>query len=430
LPMEWEFKLVRDPLFGFVGLTKKEDRVLDTVAMQRLSRIKQLAHTYIVYPSAVHTRLEHSLGALYIAGRISDQLKVSQYQKQVIRMAALLHDIGQGPFSHIFEDPMRWINGEDYTHEKATKLMIECEPRISKILGNLKQKVLELFNGESLGSDIISGSLDVDKLDYLRRDSYHTGVAYGIYDFERVVRSICKISEAGRDYLAIDEKGKDALESYRLARYAMHMQVYEHHTRLIADDMFLKAIKLALNEGSLGWEDFKISNDSNKFIDNFLDLDDFSIQHHILQNSRGIAKNLIRDIRNRNLLKRAFVVSLTRWGVENPIVRKKIIEMTRKEIEDAEKRIADELGIDIGSIVVHLQSIKIKLYERFEQTLGKEEKPIYVKRRDGSIFSFDEESPISASLSPMRRLYVFCPEKYVSKTKTIAEDIFKVKSQF
>ena len=427
---KWEFKLVRDPLYGFVGLTKREDRLLDTVAMQRLSRIKQLAHAYIVYPSAVHTRLEHSLGTLYIADRISDQLKLSQKQKQVIRIAALLHDVGQGPFSHIFEEPMRWINGEEYSHEEATKLMIECEPEIGKVLGNLKQEVLEVFEGESLSADIISGSLDVDKLDYLRRDSYHTGVAYGLYDFERVIRTICKISEAGRDYLAVHEKGKDALESYRLARYAMHTQIYEHHTRLITDDMFLKAIKLALGDGSLAEEDFKISDDPNKFVDNFLKLDDYSIQHHILQNSTGIAKILIQDIQDRKLLKRALVVPLTRWGVENPIIRKTIIEMTRKEIEDVEERIADELGIDMGYIIVHLQSIKIKLYERFEQTLGKEEKPIYVKRRDGTIFSFDEESPISASLTPVRRLYVFCPKKYVSKTKTIAEDIFKVKSQF
>ena len=430
MSLKWEFKLVRCPLYGFAGLSKREDRLLDTVAMQRLSRIKQLGHTYIVYPSAVHTRLEHSLGSLCIAGRICDQLKLPQKRKQVVRIAALLHDIGQGPFSHIFEEPMRWINGEEYSHEDVTKLMIGCEPDIGNVLGNLKQEVLEVFCGKSLDSDIISSSLDVDKLDYLRRDSYHTGVAYGLFDIERVIRTICKISEAGRDYLAVHEKGKDALESYRLARYAMHMQIYEHHTRLIADDMFLRAIKLALDDGSLAKEDLKISNDPNKFIDKFLKLDDFSVQHTILQNSKGVAKELVQDIRNRKLLKRALMVSLTKWGVENPIIRKRIIEMSRGEIEDAEKKIAKELGINPAYVVVHLQSVKIKLYERFEQTLGGKERPIYVRRRDGSIFSLDEESPISASLSPIRRLYVFCPKKHVSRTKKIAEGMFNVKSEF
>lgn len=430
MSVRWESKIVRCPLYGFVGLSKREDRLLDTVAVQRLSRIKQLAHTYIVYPSAVHTRLEHSLGTLCLAGRISDQLNLTQKQKQVVRIAALLHDIGQGPFSHIFEEPMRWINGEEYCHEDVTKLMIEHETEIKKVLGPLRNEVLKVFNEESISSDMISSSIDVDKLDYLRRDSYHTGVTYGLFDIERIIRTVCKISAAERDYLAIHEKGKDALESYRLARYAMHMQVYEHHARLIADDMFLKAIKLALNEGCLAKEDLKISNDPVRFIGNFLKLDDNSIQNQILQNSKGSAKNLIQGIQNRRLLKRAFVVPLTKVGVENPIIREKIIEMNRNEIEDAEKKIAEELEIDPAYIIVHLQSVKIKLYERFEQTIGKKEKPIYVKRRDGSIFSFEEESPISASLSPIRRLYVFSPKKHVAKAKRIAEDIFKIKSVF
>jgi len=348
----------------------------------------------------------------------------------VIRIAALLHDIGQGPFSHIWEEPMRWINGEDYSHEDITKLMIESTSDIRKVLGNLKQEVLNVFNEESLSSDIISSSLDVDKLDYLRRDSYHTGVAYGLFDIERVIRTICTISEAERDYLAIHEKGKDALESYRLARYAMHIQVYEHHTRLIADDMFLRAIRLALGEGCIAEEDLKISSDTNRFINNFLKLDDFSIQHQILQNSKGISKDFIQNIRNRRLLKRALVVPLTKRGVENPIRRKKITEMNRKEIKDAEKKIADELGIDPAYIIVHLQSIKIKLYERFEQTFGTDEKPIYVKRRDRSIFAFDEESPISAALSLIRKLYVFSPKEYVSKARAAAESLFGVKSEF
>lgn len=430
MSLEWESKIVRCPLYGFAGLSKTEDRLLNTVSMQRLSRIKQLAHTYIVYPSAVHTRLEHSLGTLCLAGRICDQLKLPRKQKQVIRIAALLHDIGQGPFSHIWEEPMRWINGEDYSHEDVTKLMIESTSDIRKVLGNLEQEVLNVFNEESLSSDIISSSLDVDKLDYLRRDSYHTGVAYGLFDIERVIRTICKISEAERDYLAIHEKGKDALESYRLARYAMHIQVYEHHTRLIADDMFLRATKLALREGCIAKEDLKISSDTNRFINNFLKLDDFSIQHQILLNSEGISKDFIQNIRNRRLLKRALVVPLTKRGVENPIRRKKITEMNRKEIEDAEKKIADELRIDPAYIIVHLQSIKIKLYERFEQTFGTDEKPIYVKRRDRSIFAFDEESPISAALSLIRKLYVFSPKEYVSKARATAESLFGVKSEF
>ena len=430
MPIEWESKLIRDPLYGFVGLSKKEDSLLKTVALQRLSRIKQLAHTYIVYPSAVHTRLEHTLGTLYIAGRVCDELKLPENEKQTIRVAALLHDLGQGPFSHLFEEPMRWINGEKYSHERATKLIIEYDSELNRALGNLKQDILGVFDGDSLSSDIISGGLDIDKMDYLRRDSYHTGVAYGVFDLERVLRTVCKISEAGRDYLAIGEKGKDALESYRLARYAMHIQVYEHHTRLIADDMFLKAVKSAINEDWFAKEELKTSNDPNQFVKRFLKLDDYSIQHAILQNSTGNAKKLIQDVRNRKLLKRACVVPLTAEGVPHPIRRDNIISMTRRRIQNAEKKIAQEIGIESDYVIVHLQSVKIKLYERFEQTIGKKEKPILIKKRDGSVISFDQVSPISASLNPIRRLYVFCPEEHVSNARPVAEDLFKVKSVF
>jgi hypothetical protein len=325
---------------------------------------------------------------------------------------------------------MRWINGEDYSHEDVTKLMISAEPGIGKALGSLKQGVLDVFDGESLGSDIISSSLDVDKLDYLRRDSYHTGVAYGLFDIDQVIRTVCIVPETGRNYLGVQEKGMDALESYRLARYAMHMQVYEHHARLIADDMFLKAIKQALEDGCIAREDLKISNGEDRFISNFLKFDDFSIQHQILHGSSSIAKSLIENIRSRRLLKRALMTPLTREGCPDALKRKKIVDMDKAEIENAEKQIARELGIDPAHVIVHLQSIKIKLYERFEQTFGSREKPIYVKRKNGPVFSFDEESPISASLVPKRRLYVFCPKKYVRRAREIAENIFGVKSVF
>ena len=104
--------------------------------------------------------------------------------------------------------------------------------------------------------------------------------------------------------------------------------------------------------------------------------------------------------------------------------------MTRRQIQKAEKKIAQEIGIESDYVIVHFQSVKIKLYERFEQTIGKKEKPILVKKRDGSVVSFDQASPISASLKPTRRLYVFCPEEHVSNAKSIAENLFKVKSVF
>lgn len=428
LSSRYRFKFVRCPLYGFIGLSNRENRLLNTIAMQRLSRIKQLSHTYVVYPSAVHTRFEHSLGTLHLADRVCDQLDFSKKERTVVRIAALLHDVGQGPFSHVWDEPMRWINGEDYRHEDVTRLIIEFDTEIGRALGNLRSKVLEVFTEDTLSSDVISGNLDVDKMDYLRRDSFHTGVAYGLFDLERIIRTLCRVSEVGRDYLAVLEKGKDALESYRLARHAMHMQVYGHHARIIADDMFTKAIKFALREGCLTEEDLRISDDPTAFISRFLKLDDFSIQHKILETSTGVAKDLIQDIRNRKLLKRAFKVPLTKECVNNALLRKKLARMNGDDLENAEQEIATEIGIDSAYVVVHLQSIEIKLYESFEQTLRKKDKDIFVVGKGGEISLLEEESPISASHDPVRRLYVFCPEKYTKKAREIAEDKFKVKS--
>jgi len=164
--------------------------------MQRLARIKQLAHAYIVYPSAVHNRLEHALGTLSIAGRMCDQLRVTKRDKQIVRAAALIHDVGHGPYSHLFEEPMRFVNGEDFNHENVTKLIAEHDPSMRRALGKIREEVLNVLSGDSFLSDIVSSSLDADKMDYLRRDSYHTGVAYGIFDLERVVRSVCRIHES------------------------------------------------------------------------------------------------------------------------------------------------------------------------------------------------------------------------------------------
>ncbi len=410
-----------------MGLTEQEDKVLNTIAMQRLARIKQLGHTYIVYPSAVHTRLEHSLGALNIAGRMCDQLEIKDRQKEAVRAAVLLHDTGHGPFSHVFEEVMRHVNGEDFSHERVTKLVIEKDEPVRSALGGLSEDVLNIMLAhDTLVSEIISGSVDADKLDYLRRDSYHTGVFYGVFDLERIVRAVCKIQEPDRDYLAIDEKGKDALESYRLARYSMHTQVYEHHTRLIADDMFSRAVIACIDDGTFPRDYFDLTH--SDFLKKHLELDDSAIEHYILQNGGRIGKDFIERIRTRQLFKRAYLVPLTKEGIPNGIRRKHLEDLGKEAIAQEEKRIADEVGVQSEHIIVHLQSTKIKLYERFGVTRGESEGNVLIRRRKRPPAYLNEESPIYASTNPIRSLFVFCPEEHVQKTKEVSERVFEAPS--
>lgn len=217
-------KSFRDPLYGFIGLSEKEVRLVDTSVFRRLHRIKQLSHTHLVYPSALHTRFEHSLGTMHIAGRMCDELGL---EKETVRQAALLHDIGHGPFSHLFEYVLEKINpGITDIHEKITKMIINDDEEMNGILGSDKEKIVDIlhpkskmdFKSTTLHSDIVSGSLDADKMDYLRRDSYFLGVYYGMFDLERVIYTL-RSTPGKYPSLGIDSRGKDAVESYRLARH-------------------------------------------------------------------------------------------------------------------------------------------------------------------------------------------------------------------
>ncbi len=410
-----------------MGLSELEDRLLDSFPMQRLARVKQLGHTYIVYPSAVHTRIEHSLGALYIAGRMCDQLGIPEKDKEAVRAAVLLHDVGHGPFSHVYEEAMKFVNGEDFSHERVSQLIIAKDQSIHGILGSLGKDALELLSSHNtLSSEIVSSSLDADKLDYLRRDSYHTGVFYGVFDLERILRNVCKVKEHEREYLAVDEKAKDALESYRLARYSMHAQVYEHHTRLITDDMFTRAVVSCIKDGTISKEYFDAK--SPDFLKHHLEFDDSSIEQLILERGGKIGRELIARIRARKLFKRAYVVPLTKEGIPNALRREELKSLGREAIATEEKHIADRAELPEDQIIVHLQSTKIKLYERFEITREGSERNILLRRKDRPPAYLDEESPIYASTNPIRTLYVFCPEDHVNKVREVSEKVFEAPS--
>jgi HD superfamily phosphohydrolase len=356
-----------------------------------------------------------------------DHLGIVNGQKEAVRATALLHDTGHGPFSHISEEIMRHVNGEEFSHEKVTKLIIEKEESVHNALGSLSTDVLSILSAhDTLASEIISGSVDADKLDYLRRDSYHTGVFYGVFDLERIVRAVCKIQELDRDYFAIDEKGKDALESYRLARYSMHAQVYEHHTRLIADDMFSRAVISCIDDGTFPKEYFDITH--SEFLKRHLEMDDHAVEHYILQNGGPVGKALIERIRTRKLFKRAYHVPLTKEGIPSAILRENLRGLGKGDIAKQEKKIADEVNVPPEHIIIHLQSTKIKLYERFEVTRTGSESNVLIRRLRKPPANLAEESPIYASTNPISNLFVFCPKEHVDKVKQISERIFQAQS--
>jgi HD superfamily phosphohydrolase len=275
---------IRDPIHNFVRIETSERKVLDSRPFQRLRHIHQLAMTYLIYPGATHRRFEHSLGVMDLAGRVYDVVTNSanlhddsvreivpppgtyelQYWRRVVRMAALCHDIGHLPFSHAGED----LLPDRRKHEHFTIALIESDylravwdtlnikpVDVAKLaVGPDKYSHSTFTDWEAILSEIIIGdAFGVDRIDYLLRDSHHTGVAYGMFDHNRLIdnlRILPKSYTEGRELsLGIDQGGIHAAEALLLARYFMYAQVYLHPVRRIYDHHLVTFVKTILPKG-------------------------------------------------------------------------------------------------------------------------------------------------------------------------------------
>jgi uncharacterized protein len=244
-------KTIRDPVHGDIGLSEAELALVDTPAMQRLRRVKQLSFCSLVYPGANHTRFEHSLGTMHLAGRMAHRLGI---EEAPIRMAALAHDMGHLPYSHSLESVF------GISHEENLKEVLrgEAGDAVSDA-GFDKKRIYGLVCGRGNGK-LISSQIDADRMDYLLRDSHYTGVAYGVIDSDRIINVLGY--EGGKLYF--QKKGLIALEALLLGRNQMYEAVYFHHAVKIADAMLQEAmlqIKDYISIGQLltmGDEELKI----------------------------------------------------------------------------------------------------------------------------------------------------------------------------
>ena len=406
-------KSIRDPLYGFVDLTERETEIIDTAVFRRLHGIKQLSHAFVVYPSAIHTRFEHSLGVTHLADRMSRQLDFNNDEREIIRLGGLLHDVGHGPFSHLFETVIARL-GQKIGHEKISEMIIKHDPEIAEILGNKSEQIIQMLSHETiagwdesksaLASDIVSSALDADKLDYLRRDSYHIGAAYGQFDLERIIHTLTHPSYKRYNRLCVQAKGIDAIESYRLGRYLMHAQVYKHHARLVADQMFLRAMKLATyNEEIIDKAKLQLGSKSEGAIKEFLEfytsLDDRSVYDMILRANPGSkSAEILQNISKRKLLKRACEF-LPVKEITNGITRKRIMEMTSEGMTDLSNKIAAEVGVEQNKIIAYRSDIPIELFNGEIWLLW-----------EGKPRELDDISPIKTNTPTISKFYIFGPD--------------------
>lgn len=241
---------IRDPIHGYIKITDIERQIIDSAFVQRLRRIHQLAGAYLVYPGGVHTRFEHVLGTMHVAGligqSIADVAGLDDDDVQELRIAALLHDVGHGPFSHLFEEVLS--NKTDMSHEDLSQKIV-LESPIGEILesnGRSPARISKLCVGKANGKEFmnqaISGGLSADMMDYLLRDTYFTGVEYGKVDIQRVIDSL-GVSSHG--HMMLERAALYAFEALLIARYEMFKAVYFHRTVRAAELMLAHSMTLA-----------------------------------------------------------------------------------------------------------------------------------------------------------------------------------------
>ena len=252
--MVYERKIINDPVFGFINIPK--GLLYDIVRhplLQRLTRIKQVGLSSVVYPGAQHTRFQHSLGAFYLMSEAITQLAskgnfIFDSEAEAVQAAILLHDIGHGPFSHVLEDTI--VKG--IPHEEISLMLME---RMNKEVNGQLSLAIQIFKDEypkRFLHQLVSGQLDMDRLDYLRRDSFYTGVTEGNIGSARII----KMLDVADDRLVVESKGIYSIENFLTARRLMYWQVYLHKTSVAYEKMLISTLLRAKELASQGIELF------------------------------------------------------------------------------------------------------------------------------------------------------------------------------
>ena len=350
-------KLIRDAVHGDIEMGALEVELMDTPEFQRLRGIKQLGTAYLVFPSAVHTRFEHSLGASWMAHRILESVRrnqsISVEDENLIRVAALLHDITHIPFGHTLEDERRVLPRHDKDEERVDYFLRQSAAgRILKREGIQDQVIATIRGNESFPSDIVGGAISADLLDYLRRDTYFCGLSQ-YYD-ARIFESF--IIENGRLVMNLEKQGRlrqDALSEFinlLRIRYTLSERVYYHHTKVSSGAMISKAVELALREG-LTIEELRTLKDETLIW----------TLHEIYTRNSTVA-HLLKRLESRQLYRACHVLG-TEIGEKR---RMDIVTRFHHDLdarEAAETSIARASGIQPGEIIVYCPSFGMSLSE-------------------------------------------------------------------
>jgi HD superfamily phosphohydrolase len=357
------FEILRDPVWNNIRVDELTLNLVDTEVFQRLRYVRQLGWTYLVYPGATHSRFEHALGTHHLSRRTlallceaEDAASISEEEQTIVRSAALLHDVGHYPFSHALEE----IGA---LHHEAVARPLITEGSVASLLASrlgkdAPGKVFDLIRGhsESPLQGLISGSLDLDKIEYLKRDAFMCGVPYGEIDVDRLTNSLVLVDdpETGRRAIGVREKALSALESLLFAKYQMYRNVYWHHAVRSATAMYKRLVEDAVHAGVVGVESLARYTDEG-------------LMHRL--ESAGPTQLLVA-LKERRLYKRA-----AEWpAAELDADKVEWMATDRQRVAAKENELAKELGLSPGELLLD--------YPAKTQMLGLD---IPVLRRSGQV---------------------------------------------
>jgi len=406
-------KVFRDPIHNLLGFDHERDRLvldlIETQEVQRLRYIKLMGVSYVVYPGADHNRFSHSLGAAFLMKRIIERMQglasdrrfhrlIEQLReyREILLAAALLHDIGHFPLSHLLEHVIH------ERHEAWTaRLISHPKGEVHQVLKahdkaypQIIREIIERTFKPSFAVKLISSQLDVDRMDYLLRDSYHTGVGYGRFDLEWLIHSVRILEQNGDWEIAVDrEKGLRAVESYVLARYYMYQQVYHHKTSRAAGVMITQILRRAAELLRQNQEIFVtrplrvlLSHPNKLTPGEFLQLDDVVLSYAIREWSTS-SDEILSDLCRRFLQRRIF----------------KTIEIEPKHYEQIKGKlsaIASKRGFDPDSYLVLDTAIADPyvdgLFRRAEDEVSES---IYLVDRELNLLELSEHSELIRAIT-------------------------------
>lgn len=379
-----KLKIINDPIYGFISVHNELIfQIIEHPYVQRLRHISQMGLSYLVYPGAHHTRFHHALGAMFLMQRAVAVLRqkrvdISSDEEEALYLAILLHDIGHGPFSHGLEG----VIVPKMSHEELSLAIMN---RINKEFNGALDLAIEIFTGRhsrKFLKQLVSGQLDMDRLDFLRRDSFYTGVAEGSISAQRLIAMLHVVD----DCLVVEEKGIHSVENFLVARRLMYWQVYLHKASLCAEHILMKIIKRArelrcsgMDIGIVGPLDYFLSSDQNKelsedLLDHFLKLDDIDILAALKQwmnHDDFVLRQLSRTIIKRRLFK----------------IKIKEVAFSEEKLEEKRQKFAEKhnLSPNEASYFVFAGSISNLAYNQSKEN-------IQLLRNDGSLIDVAQAS--------------------------------------